>query len=117
MKARNMGKKGHSRIFFSAIFLSRIGPHFSPCGEKCGLCLYGDSSSRSFRGQFENATMRCTCPNCAEVSFQDYDADGLSYCPNCHKLFPRAKPMPPWILGVLTVLTVALMANWLMLLR
>jgi hypothetical protein len=61
--------------------------------------------------------MRCVCPHCTEVSFQDNDANGLSYCPNCHKLFPSAKPVPPWILGVLTVLTAILAVNGLMLSR
>ncbi len=62
-------------------------------------------------------TMRCTCPHCAEVSFQDKDDDGLSYCPNCHKLFRPTKPVLPWILGVLTVLMAILTVNGLMLYR
>jgi hypothetical protein len=59
--------------------------------------------------------MRCICPHCAEVIFQDNDADGSNYCPNCRRLFrmPPARPVPIWILGVLVVM----MANWLTLCR
>jgi hypothetical protein len=59
--------------------------------------------------------MRCTCPNCAGVLLQDRNADGLNYCTNCGSLFviPPTRPLPPWILGVLTVM----IANWQLLCR
>lgn len=77
------------------------------------LYLYGDFSLCSFGYQTGNMAMRCTCPHCAEVFVQDRNVDGLNYCTNCQNLFliPPAKPVPTWILGVLTFL----MADWLVL--
>jgi hypothetical protein len=58
----------------------------------------------------ENASMRCICPQCANVLDQDRNTDGLNYCPNCRNLFLIAapRPVPPWVLGVVTVL----LMNW-----
>jgi hypothetical protein len=41
---------------------------------------------------------------------QDENVEGLNYCANCQRLFlmPAKAKLPPWILGVLVVLT----ANW-----
>lgn len=54
--------------------------------------------------------MRCVCPYCFESVVQAKNRDGPNFCANCHKLFwwPNVEIMPPWILGVLVILT----ANW-----
>jgi hypothetical protein len=50
--------------------------------------------------------MRCICPLCAAELNQDRNAEGLNYCTHCRSLFLIApeKPIPTWILGVLTFL-------------
>jgi hypothetical protein len=54
--------------------------------------------------------MRILCPYCNAILKQAKNPDGPNFCPRCQKLFylPESCPMPPWILGVLVVLT----ANW-----
>ena len=54
--------------------------------------------------------MRFHCPHCSQLVAQARNLEGPNFCPKCNKLFvlPLPKKMPPWILGVLTVLT----ANW-----
>jgi hypothetical protein len=50
------------------------------------------------------------CKYCSKLISQARNRDGPNYCPKCHALFyvPPPRPVPPWILGVLVVLT----ANW-----
>jgi hypothetical protein len=54
--------------------------------------------------------MRVECPYCNERAVQTKNLDGPNFCPTCRRLFyvPEEPRMPPWILGVLTILT----ANW-----
>ena len=54
--------------------------------------------------------MRIPCPNCNTLVMQAKNLDGPNFCPNCQRLFylPEPAKLPPWILGVLVVLT----ANW-----
>lgn len=54
--------------------------------------------------------MRCNCPHCAQLVRQDENVEGLNYCTKCQRLFlvPPKEKLPPWILGVLVVLT----GNW-----
>jgi hypothetical protein len=58
----------------------------------------------------QKGAMRCCCPKCSAAIAQDRNPDGLNYCPQCRNLFllPPLPKMPPWILGVLEILTV----NW-----
>jgi hypothetical protein len=48
------------------------------------------------------------CPKCNYEVDQERNPEGLNFCPRCRKLFilPPVPKMPPWILGVLVVLTV-----------
>jgi uncharacterized protein (DUF983 family) len=59
--------------------------------------------------------MNCLCPHCTRLIVQDRNVEGLNYCTHCGKLFLMPPPgkLPPWILGVLVVLT----ANWQMVCR
>jgi hypothetical protein len=54
--------------------------------------------------------MRVPCPYCAKDVSQTANRDGPNFCPACHRLFylPEERKMPPWILGVLTILA----TNW-----
>ncbi len=54
--------------------------------------------------------MHCRCPHCSHRVKQLRNTEGPQFCRNCHELFiaPVEKKLPPWILGVLVVLT----ANW-----
>ncbi len=53
--------------------------------------------------------MHTLCPRCQAVVVQTQNREGPNFCPHCHVLFrvPDVQ-LPPWILGVLTIL----MANW-----
>ena len=59
--------------------------------------------------------MLCLCPKCSHDFQQLRNCEGLNYCPKCHNLFlaPPERQMPPWILGVLTVLVI----NWQIIVR
>ncbi len=59
--------------------------------------------------------MRIPCPFCSAQLTQAKNSDGPNFCPQCQTLFylPEPRPMPPWILGVLVILT----ANWQILSR
>jgi hypothetical protein len=50
--------------------------------------------------------MYVQCPTCNASVKQSKNWDGPNYCPNCRQLFylPEERQMPPWILGVLTIL-------------
>jgi hypothetical protein len=54
--------------------------------------------------------MRCLCPRCCQLVRKAENVEGLQYCRTCRRLFivPPQPSVPPWILGVLVVLT----ANW-----
>lgn len=54
--------------------------------------------------------MRVDCPNCSHSIAQVKNPDGPNFCPECLNLFyvPEPPKTPPWILGVLVILT----ANW-----
>ena len=54
--------------------------------------------------------MHTQCPHCQALVVQTKNREGPNFCPHCHVLFrvPEPPKMPPWILGVLTVLV----ANW-----
>ena len=54
--------------------------------------------------------MRVQCPYCQKRVIQAKNRDGPNFCPECRELFylPEDRQMPPWILGVLTILV----ANW-----
>jgi hypothetical protein len=54
--------------------------------------------------------MRVQCPYCERRVRQAENRDGPNFCPDCRVLFymPEERKMPPWILGILTVL----IANW-----
>ena len=56
--------------------------------------------------------MRVLCPNCDQRVVQAKNRDGPNFCPECQRLFyaPAEPKTPPWILGVLVILT----ANWQM---
>ena len=45
-----------------------------------------------------------------EARDSSQNRDGPNFCPECRELFylPEDRPLPPWILGVLTILV----ANW-----
>ncbi len=53
--------------------------------------------------------MHCNCPICSNPVIQSWQLEKVTFCPNCQSLFvmPTQK-MPPWILGVLVILT----ATW-----
>jgi hypothetical protein len=59
--------------------------------------------------------MRCHCPRCCQLVKNDDKVEGLQYCRTCRRLFlvPAQPSVPPWILGVLVVLT----AYWQMMCR
>ena len=54
--------------------------------------------------------MHVQCPYCHGRVRQAKNRDGPNFCPDCLELFylPEERKMPPWVLGVLTVLV----ANW-----
>ena len=51
--------------------------------------------------------MHTHCPNCEKEVVQAKNKDGPMFCPHCFHLFelPEAQKMPPWIFGVLVILT------------
>jgi hypothetical protein len=53
--------------------------------------------------------MRCHCPRCFQLVDKCAQPGGLQYCSNCRTLFLAAPPylVPPWVLGVLTVVVAA----------
>ncbi len=54
--------------------------------------------------------MPILCPYCHSPIRQAKNRDGPNFCPSCRRLFylPEERKLPPWILGVLTILV----ANW-----
>ena len=54
--------------------------------------------------------MRVHCPHCGQKVVQARNLEGPNFCSQCQTLFcvPPDRPVPPWILGVLTIL----IANW-----
>ena len=54
--------------------------------------------------------MSVHCPYCDQRVTQRRNEEGPNYCAQCNKLFslPPDRPVPPWILGILVILT----ANW-----
>jgi hypothetical protein len=54
--------------------------------------------------------MHCRCPYCSQKVVQTRNYEGPNFCQKCNKLFvlPPPKKIPPWVLGVLVILT----ANW-----
>jgi hypothetical protein len=54
--------------------------------------------------------MRVKCPDCNQRLVQSKNREGPNFCPKCQRLFyvPEEPQMPPWILGVLVILT----QNW-----
>jgi hypothetical protein len=50
--------------------------------------------------------MYLECPYCNGRVRQAENWDGPNFCPNCRELFylPENSQVPPWILGVLTIL-------------
>jgi hypothetical protein len=54
--------------------------------------------------------MRYHCPKCEHFVVQAKNREGPNFCTRCGNLFyaPSDPTLPPWILGVLVILT----ANW-----
>ena len=54
----------------------------------------------------ERYLMRCRCPSCGSFFDQAKNSTGPQYCLKCRTLFqtPEERRVPPWILGVVTVL-------------
>ena len=54
----------------------------------------------------ERYLMRCRCSSCGALVVQARNSNGPQFCPKCRALFevPEEKHVPPWILGIVTVL-------------
>ena len=58
--------------------------------------------------------MRSCCPHCSRPVRQVRNTTGPNYCPHCQRLFfiPATRHLPPWLLGVVTVLLGHMQLMW-----